>query len=288
MARNWTNPDLRIITASTLDRDLLSEAICHSDIVFHLAGNSRVRVENGNTKLDYEQNLTSTYNVLEAMKNSVSCKRIIFASSSTVYGEPTQIPTPENYAPLMPISLYGASKLASEALISGYCHIYNMSGIAVRLANIVGTISAHGVVYDLISKIETNSRYLKILGDGKQKKSYLYIDDCIDALILLLSKEKKCGFEIYNTGSNDAITVSEIAKIVIKQQALENVDIIYQTKFGSKGWKGDVREMPLDCSKIGLLNWKAKYNSEKAVTLAAQGIIRRLHYNEKICTAYIS
>jgi UDP-glucose 4-epimerase len=148
-----------------------------------------------------------------------------------VIATPTQIPISESYASLIPISLYGASKLASQALISEYCHMFNISGNAVRLANVVGPLSTHGVIYDFITKIQSNPSYLEIRGDGKQNKSYLYFDDCIDALILFLSTENKVGFELFNSGSNDAITVLETAKIVIKDLALDDIDIIYQRIF---------------------------------------------------------
>ena len=159
--------------------------------------------------------------------------------------------------------------------------MFNMQGNAVRLANVVGPLSTHGVIYDFITKIQSNPRYLEILGDGKQNKSYLYFDDCIDALILFLSIENKVGFELFNSGSNDAITVLEIAKIVIKDLALDDIDIIYQRNFGSAGWKGDIQKMLLHCSKIESLNWKPTYNSKEAATLAAKGTIRRLQGDEK-------
>src|SRR5438067_8896860 len=176
-------PNCRLIKADILDKVSLSKAIEGCDIVFHLAGNSDIPLGVTNTKIDYQQNLAATYNLLEAMRNSASCKQIIFASTSTVYGDAKKIPTPEEYSPLIPISLYGGCKLASEALISGYCHMFNMSGIALRLANVVGPNATHGVIYDFIRKLANNTKSLDVLGDGTQSKSYLYIEDCINALM---------------------------------------------------------------------------------------------------------
>jgi UDP-glucose 4-epimerase len=134
-----------------------------------------------------------------------------FTSSSTVYRDAEIIPTSERYSPLKPLSLYGATKLGAEALISGYCHTFDMHRIALRLANIVGAVNRHGVIYDFITKLFANPKELDVLGDGRQSKSYLYIDDCIDALILLLEKIEQVPFQIFNVDSIDSIKVSDIA-----------------------------------------------------------------------------
>jgi UDP-glucose 4-epimerase len=231
------------------------------DEVWHLAANPDVRAALINPKVDVDQNILVTFNILEAMrKNNV--KRILFISSSTVYGEARQIPTPENYSPLIPISLYGASKLACEALISAYHHTFVMSAIIFRLANIIGPRLTHGVICDFINKLKQNPNKLEILGNGNQKKSYLYVDDCIDAM-LLANEKVRSDFEIFNVGNNDWITVKQIAKIVCKKL---NLQPILNFTGGKQGWKGDIPLMLLDIGKIKkFTDWKPKINSYNAI-----------------------
>ena len=209
------------------------------------------------------------------MRASPNCKRVLFASSSTVYGDPEVIPTTEKYSPLMPISIYGGTKLACEAMISAYCHMFDMSGVAVRLANVVGPNTSHGVLYDFITKLFADSRHLTILGDGSQSKSYLYSDECIDALLRIVELEPT--FDIYNLGSNDKLNVLEIANIIIEELSLGNVSIRFTDGVDGRGWNGDVKEMLLDCTKLhAALDWKAKFNSREAVTRAMHGILKRI------------
>lgn len=265
---------LRFVHADILDNQVLRKLVDACDLVFHFAANPEVRIGLTNSKIDYEQNIFATYSLLEAIKNSSNCRKIVFTSSSTVYGEPNVIPTPEHYGPLIPVSLYGSSKLACEAMISGYCHMFNLSGAIVRLANVVGPTSTHGVIYDFIMKLSANQKSLEILGDGRQNKSYLYIDDCVDALIRVSEIEDK--FQIFNVGSSDRIEVADIANIVISKLSLKNVAIKFTGGINGRGWKGDVKEMLLDCSKLREHGWKSKYNSREAVGLAVSGIINRL------------
>lgn len=237
------------------------------DEVWHLAANPDTRAALKDTKIDINQNILVTYNVLEAMRRN-SVRRIIFTSSSTVYGEAKVIPTPEDY-PCKPISLYGATKLACEGLISAYVHTFDFSAIIFRLANIIGPKLTHGVIYDFLQKLKKNPTTLEILGDGNQEKSYLYVDDCIEGMILASKKVDK--FEILNLGSEDRITVKEIAEIVCRELNLNP-----EFKFGKseRGWKGDVRLMLLDISKIKGLGWKPKYSSREAVELTVRSLIK--------------
>jgi UDP-glucose 4-epimerase len=278
----WSdNSSFKFIHADMLDTISLKEAVNDCNIVFHLAANPDVRQATTNTKIDYEQNLLATYNLLEAMRSSSNCKKIIFTSSSTVYGEPDIMPTSEKYSPLMPISLYGATKLACEAMISAYCHMFNISGIVLRLANVVGPTSTHGVIHDFITKLSSsttvNPKYLDVLGDGKQNKSYLYIDDCINALTHVMKIENERAFEIFNAGSKDRIDVLNIANIVIKELSLDNISIRLTGGVEGRGWKGDVKEMLLDSSKLETSGWTLKYSSREAVVLTVREIVSRLH-----------
>ena len=254
-----------------IEADLLKEDISQYfegvDEVWHLAANPNVKSGLSNTKDMIDQNILVTYNVLEAMrKNNV--KKINFTSSSVVYGEAKIVPTPEDYAPSMPISLYGASKLASEALISAYSSSFGIKGTIFRLANVVGPRSDHGVIHDFIMKLGENKNTLKILGDGNQKKSYIYVDDCVEAMVLASNSKDDVG--VFNVGSDDYIDVKEIAEAVSKAMGLQPV-----LEFGSedRGWKGDVPVMLLATDKIKSLGWKLNYNSLEAVKLTAEKIV---------------
>jgi UDP-glucose 4-epimerase len=263
------------IHGDMLDQTLLREVVNTCDSVFHLAANPDVRLGSTDTRIDYEQNLLATYNLLEAMRISSNCKKMLFASSSTVYGEPASIPTPESYSPLIPISLYGASKLGCEALISGYCNMFEMRCNVIRLANIVGPNTTKGVVHDLFTKLAANPKCLDILGNGMQVKSYLYVSDCVNALIKLAS-EMKQPFEVFNAGSNDSLTVLDIVQIIMKELSLGNVKQIFHNSSDGKGWKGDVTNMLLDCSKLEASGWKPKYNSREAVVLTVKQMLEEM------------
>ncbi|MHC1635165.1 MAG: NAD-dependent epimerase/dehydratase family protein [Candidatus Methanospirareceae archaeon] len=238
--------------------------------VWHLAANPDVRIGAEDTKIHIEQNTLVTYRLLEAMRTK-GVKRIIFTSTSTVYGEAKEIPTPEDYGPLMPISLYGASKLACEALISSYCHVFDMQAWIYRFANVIGRRATHGVIYDFINKIRRRKDELEILGDGNQEKSYIYIDDCIEAMLFGLRERKEVN--IFNIGTNDKIKVRRIAEIVCEEMG---VSPRFVFTGGKRGWKGDIPVMLLDTSKLRRLGWKPKYNSETAVRIATRDLLREI------------
>ena len=255
--------------------------ILHEDIspffdgveeVWHLAANPEVRIGAADTRVHLEQNVIATYNVLEAMrKNNV--RRMIFTSTSTVYGDADKLPTPEAY-PTMPVSLYGASKLACEALIAAYCHTFDIRAWIYRFANVIGRRSSHGVIYDFINKIRSNREELEILGDGNQTKSYIYVDDCINAMFVGLKAKEgdKNRVNIFNIGTDDMTTVKRIAEIVC-----EVMRVSPKPKFkftgGKRGWKGDVPVMLLDASKLNALGWKQRFKSEEAVRKAAGDLV---------------
>ncbi|MFH7860219.1 MAG: NAD-dependent epimerase/dehydratase family protein, partial [Candidatus Aenigmatarchaeota archaeon] len=208
------NPKFNFIKGDCLNKEDIKKAIKDCEIIFHLAANPEVRVGVIDTSIDFKQNIVATYNILEEARKSKTIKTIVFTSTSTIYGEAKKIPTSEDYAPLIPISMYGSSKLACEALISAYCNMFNLKGIIYRLANIIGSRCKHGVIWDFINKLKNNPRKLEILGDGTQKKSYLLVDECTEAILIGLEKTYE-KIEIYNIGSEDYITVKEIAEIVV-------------------------------------------------------------------------
>ena len=272
------SPRFKFIFADMKDNSSLEKAVEASDAVIHLAANPVVALGLNDTKIDFYENLVTTYNLLEAMRKSLDCKKLIFASTSTVYGEAQLLPTPENYGPLIPISLYGATKLACEGLISGYSHTFNMSGIAVRLANIIGPLNKHGVVFDLANKLLANPAYFEVLGNGMERKSYLHIDDCIDALLRVLEIQSDVGFDVYNIGTDDAITVIDIARLLFQKLSIEPQKIKFNDTHEGRGWNGDVREFLLDCSKIKRLGWSAKYNSNQAVGLVTDEYLKKYKF----------
>ncbi|MEM2856403.1 MAG: NAD-dependent epimerase/dehydratase family protein [Candidatus Nitrosocaldaceae archaeon] len=232
------------------------------DIVYHLAANPEVRIGVSEPKIHVEQNIIATFKLLEEIRKH-DIERVVFTSSSTVYGDALIIPTPEDYAPLEPISIYGASKLACEAIISSYAHTYGLKALILRLANIIGENSNHGVIIDFMKRLKNNPKRLEVLGDGTQNKSYLYVEDCIDAMQYAIKSNKTVDF--FNIGSEDSILVSDIAKIVIEELRLNNTEIVFTGGYQGRGWKGDVKNMRLDVSKIKALGWKPNYNSLEAV-----------------------
>jgi UDP-glucose 4-epimerase len=173
----------------------------------------------------------------------------------------------------MPISTYGASKLACEALITAYAYTYGFKAIIYRLANIVGPRSRHGVIFDFVEKLRRSPGQLEILGDGTQTKSYLYVKDCIDAILLGLDKSS-AQVEIFNVGSEDQADVKTVAQIVIEEMGLEGVKLVFTGGVdGGRGWKGDVKNMLLDITKLKTLGWKPKLNSRQAVREAAKSLL---------------
>lgn len=241
-----------------------------ADVVYHLAANPDVRLGAEDTGVHVRQNIVATHHLLEAMRE-YRVERIVFTSTSTVYGEAAIMPTPESYGPLLPISLYGASKLACEALISAYCHTFGMTSWVFRFANIIGERSTHGVVYDFVRKLERNPSRLAILGDGRQSKSYLYVADCVDAMLFAAGR-REGPVNVYNVGSEDRIDVTGIARIVAQEMGLEGVKLEYSG--GPRGWAGDVPNMGLSVEKLKALGWRPGHGSEESVRLCARSLLR--------------
>jgi len=243
----------------------VKRALTGVETVFHLAANPEVRLELNDPQTCFRQNVYATYVLLEQIKDNRKIRTLVFLSTSTVYGEAETMPTPESYGPLKPISPYGASKLAGEALISAYAYTYNKKAVILRLANIIGPRSQHGVIHDFVQKLRKNPKQLEILGDGTQNKSYLYIDDCINAIKTAHSTLKD-QVEIYNVGSEDQIPVTKIANIVAEEMGLHNVKFRCTGGVdGGRGWKGDVKNMLLDTAKLKSEGWKPRHNSAEAI-----------------------
>lgn len=265
-------PDFHLLTGDLMNPKILDNAVSGKDFIFHLAANPDVKLGSEDTHVHLEQNVLATYNLLEAMrKNDV--RQMAFTSTSTVYGEAAQVPTPEDYGPLLPISLYGASKLSCEALISSYCHTFQMQSWIYRFANIVGERGTHGVLVDFIRKLRENSGKLEILGSGKQRKSYLEVKDCIRAMIHAV--EHSSGeVNVFNIGSEDSVDVTEIADIVVGQMGLDGVEYNYTGGIDGRGWRGDVKLMLLSIEKIKMLGWSPELGSARALEVAVRALLK--------------
>ena len=257
--------------------DLLKEDIAPAmggcDAVFHFAANPDVRQGPYNTRTHFDQNIDVTFRVLEAMKE-LEVKNIGFPSTSTIYGEATQIPTREDFGPLVPISIYGASKLACEALISSYAFTFDMEAVIYRFANVVGSRSTHNVIHDFIHKLEKDSTRLEILGaEPGTNKSYVHVSDCVEGM--LMGAEKATSkVEIYNIGSEDTMDVKAIADSVVNGMRLENVRYDWTGGVqGGRGWIGDVKLMRLDVEQLKSKGWSPRFNSCQAIKKAVQEIL---------------
>jgi Nucleoside-diphosphate-sugar epimerases len=260
--------NFQFVQADLLDIATLNKAIANHDIVFHLAANPDVRAGIANTNLDLQQGALATYNVLETMRvNKIS--KIVFASSSTVYGEAGTKRVNEDYGPLLPISLYGASKLACEGLISAFCHLFDMRAWIFRFANVVGSRSSHGVIFDFINKLRQNPGELEILGDGSQEKPYLYVDDCIDGILSGLEHSQQ-RVNILNLGTDSSTNVTAIASMLVEAMGLSGVKFKYTG--GNRGWRGDVPQVRYDITRMKNMGWKPRYSSDEAVRQAIKDI----------------
>jgi UDP-glucose 4-epimerase len=278
--KRWLNDrNFDFVQGDLKDLAVAQRAVNDVEVVFHLAANPEVRVAEIDPSVHLHENLLTTFNVLEAMRKSSTAKLIVFFSSSTVYGEPAEFPTGEDYGPLLPISVYGASKLGCESLISAYSHTFGIRGLIFRLANIVGGRSRHGVVVDFICKLKKNRKMLEVLGDGTQSKSYLHVEDLIEAVFLAFKHfvATRKTLEIYNAGSLDRIDVKSIAEIVAEEMGLRNLKLKFTGGVdGGRGWKGDVKNMLLSVNKLLSLGWKPTLNSEEAISLSCRELLRSM------------
>ena len=274
LAQHETNKRFRFVRGDVLDAADLALALKGCQQVWHAAADPDVRTSGYRAGQHVNQNVVATLRVLEAMRVA-EVRRIAFTSTSTVYGEATVIPTPEGYGPMEPISLYGASKLGSESLISAFCHTFDLQGVSFRFANIVGPRSTHGVTFDFYHKLKKDPKRLEILGDGRQRKSYLHVDDCV-AGMLHVSDRFPERYDVFNLGSDDLIDVFELAKTAIDAWGLKGVALDAVGAAGSGGWKGDVRKMGLATEKIKQLGWRPKRTSAEAVHATALSLAQEL------------
>lgn len=258
--------------ALDLLQDDLTELLQGVDTVYHLAANPDVRSGSLDTRPHFDQNILATYLLLESCRKA-GVPKFVFASTSTVYGEVDVMPTPEDYGPLLPISIYGASKLACEAMVSAYSHQYKMRSVIFRFANVVGPRSTHNVLHDFIRKLREDPKRLEILGaEPGTSKSYIHVSDTVNGI--LTGSEKAEGLvEVYNIGSRDWTFVKDIANIVVDKMSLKGTEFLWTGGVNGGGWVGDVRKMLLSTKKLEKMGWVPELTSSEAVELATMDIL---------------
>ncbi len=274
ISRHEGDESFEFFKADLKVREDVEKAVKGVNTVFHFAANPEVRLSVQEPEVHFRENLISTFNLLEAVRKAGSVKVLAFASSSTVYGDAKVLPTPESYE-TRPISVYGASKAGCEALICSYAYLYGFKAVAFRYANIVGPRLRHGVIYDFIMKLRKKPARLEILGDGTQRKSYLFITDAVEAT-LFITERLKDFFKTFNIGNDDWITVREIGEIVSKVLGLKPKFVFAGGTKDGRGWLGDVKFMRLSIDRVKSLGWRPKYTSREAVELTAKALASEL------------
>lgn len=266
---NWVPNEATLIQGNLRDQDVVSDALSSEfDIVFHLAASKAVNTDR--PRHQFESNTQITYNILEKMREH-DVDELVYTSSSTVYGEAPR-PTPEDYAPLEPISPYGSAKLAEEGLCSTYAHSYGFTVYSFRFANVIGQRLRGAVIPDFIEKLKRNPHRLEILGNGRQEKSYLHISDCIEGMLCVI-KRADAPMNTYNLGTRTTTSVTRIADIVSDELG---IDPEYHYTGGDRGWTGDVPKMRLSIEKVSTLGWVPSMSSHRAVRTATQELIEEL------------
>jgi UDP-glucose 4-epimerase len=260
LADALTSPRMTLVAGDVLDLPGLINAMEGADVVFHLAANADVRHGTEHPRLDLEQNTIATHNVLEAMRQT-GVKRIAFSSTGSVYGEPEVFPTPEHAPFPVQTSLYGASKLAAEGLIAAYCAGFGMQALIFRFVSILGERYTHGHVFDFYRKLLANPDDIEVLGNGRQRKSYLYVQDCVGAMLLALERTTS-PVAVYNLGTDEYCTVDDSLSWICAELGLSPRR---HYSGGERGWIGDSPFIFLDCRRIRELGWQPTLSIREAV-----------------------
>lgn len=254
---------LDVVEADVRDLESLVDAMDGHDVVVHLASNPDIARAATEPAIDFDLGTSLTHHVVEAARRT-SAGRIIYASGSGVYGDLGSLEVDEDWGPLVPISTYGASKLAGEALICSYCFMFDLSGVSFRFGNVVGPRQTHGVGFDFVRKLIADPSRLEILGDGTQSKSYIHVEDILDAV--LTGHESAPGpYAVYNVATGDYITVREIAELAVECLGLDPGDVRFEFTGGDRGWRGDVPVVRLNTERIRALGWSNTRSSREAI-----------------------
>jgi len=276
IARSAGDPNFHFHEFDLLHRERLIEVFqqLKPDLVWHLAANSDISFGTKYTDFDLKGGTLATYNVLEAMRIAET-KELIFSSSGSIYGEPIVMPTPENYGPILPISLYAASKVASETLITAFANNYGIQSWIYRFGNIAGPFPTHGVIHDFVLKLQRDPTRLEILGDGKQSKPYVHVEDCLDGMMFGHQQAKEI-VNCYNLAVAGATSVNQIAEWTIEAMGLDPNSVRLEYTGGQRGWPGDVPQVRLDTRRMETLGWRPKMSSDEAVRRAIRETVKQL------------
>lgn len=268
------DPRLSVVCGEVSQLRSLTDAMADHDVVIHLASNPDIARAATEPEVDFYQGTLLTNNVVEAMRRA-GTPSLLYASGSGVYGELGNNPVAENDGPFLPVSTYGASKLAGEALIASYCAMFGLRARAFRFANVVGPRQTHGVGFDFLRRLHRDPATLRILGDGRQSKSYIHVHDVIDAVLMAWHQSldpAAAAFQVFNVSTPDAITVEQIAGAAVDCLGLQQQPV-YQFTGGSRGWKGDVPVVRLNSDRIRSLGWASQLSSLQAVQSAMASML---------------
>jgi UDP-glucose 4-epimerase len=257
------DPRLRVVRGDASDLGHLVAAMGGSDTVIHLASNPDIARAVTEPAIDFDAGTLLTQHVVEAMRIS-GARRILYASGSGVYGDLGEIEADEDFGPLLPVSTYGASKLAGEALISAYCSMFGLTGCVFRFGNVVGPRQTHGVGFDFIRRLIQHPERLEILGDGRQSKSYVHVSDVVDAVVLAAEAAPR-PLATYNVATGDYITVEEIAELAVEVVGYGRDHTQFEFTGGDRGWRGDVPVVRLNTSRIRHLGWTNTMSTSQAL-----------------------
>ena len=260
----------RLIRGDARDLDRLTDSMYDHDVVIHLASNPDISRAVHDPEIDFRQGTVLTNNVLEAMRRTcVPC--LLYASGSGVYGDTGELVLTEDHGPLLPVSTYGASKLAGEALIASYCAMFGISACVFRFANVVGPRQTHGVGYDFLRRLRLDPARLRILGDGQQSKSYIHVSDVVEAVLFACDRMAR-GYQVFNVATGETVTVTEIAEMAVEALGLEHPPYFVYTG-GERGWKGDVPVIRLDTTRVRALGWMPVLNCREAVQRSLEEMV---------------
>lgn len=270
-AHHVDDPRLHVVRGDVKDLAALERAMEGHEMVIHLASNPDIARAMSEPDIDFREGTFLTQQIVEAMRRT-SARNLLYASGSGVYGDLGEYEAREDYGPLVPVSTYGASKLAGEALIASYCAMFNLRACAFRFGNVVGARQTHGVGFDFIRHLREDPTRLRILGDGQQSKSYIHVDDVVDA-VLLADRRSTKAYDVFNVATGDYITVTEIAKLVIQVAGLPEDEVQLEYTGGDRGWKGDVPVVRLNTDRIRSLGWTCRRSSRQALCVALNAMI---------------
>lgn len=264
------DPRLTVVRGDLKETAQITPALAGADMVFHLAANPDIARAATEPDIDFREGTLLLQNILEAMRQG-GVKNLIYTSGSGIYGENAGVEFREDHGPCVPISTYGASKLAGEALIAAYCHMFDLRARVFRFANVVGPRQTHGVGFDFVRRLTADSIRLRILGNGNQRKSYIHIDDILNALFLAWPQGNQC-YDVFNVATGDYLTVREIAGLALEVCGLDPRRVRFEFTGGDRGWKGDVPVVRFDCRKIAALGWRCQRTSAAAMRDAMRAL----------------